>query len=81
MQAKAILVKTGDTRRIVSGKKKYSGTDAQIYMNIIKKASQVSEKKDQQIGLEQLAIQRKIKLPALEFKARENEITKEFGKT
>lgn len=50
-------------------------------MNIIKKASQVSEKKDQQIGLEQLAIQRKIKLPALEFKARENEITKEFGKT
>ena len=34
-------------------------------MNIIKKASQVSEKKDQQIGLEQLAIQRKIKLPEL----------------
>lgn len=49
-------------------------------MNIIKKAFQVSEKNDQQIGLEQLATQRKIKLPELELKARENEITEEFGK-
>lgn len=39
-------------------------------MNIIKKAFQVSEKNDQQIGLEQLATQRKIKLPELRVKSK-----------